>query len=267
MDEPRVRRVHQNSIPTLGGIAIFAGVIFSIILWTPFQVFGNLQYILCAFIIIFLIGAKDDIIPITPYKKLLGQLFACSILVFIAKIRLTGMYGIFGFYWIPEWLAVSLSIFTLLVIVNSFNLIDGINGLSAGLGILICMTFGLWFYITDQIILCMLSFSLIGSLTAFLKYNVTPAKIFMGDTGSLLVGLICGILAIRFIELHKDILSVEYKFISAPAVAIGILFIPLYDMLHVFIVRIISGKSPFHPDRLHAIIGCWMPDVAICRRV
>jgi UDP-N-acetylmuramyl pentapeptide phosphotransferase/UDP-N-acetylglucosamine-1-phosphate transferase len=161
------------------------------------------------------------------------------------------MYGIFGFYWIPEWLAVSLSIFTLLVIVNSFNLIDGINGLSAGLGILICMTFGLWFYITDQIILCMLSFSLIGSLTAFLKYNVTPAKIFMGDTGSLLVGLICGILAIRFIELHKDIPSVEYKFISAPAVAIGILFIPLYDMLRVFIVRIISGKSPFHPDRLH----------------
>ncbi len=251
MDEPGGRRVHQNSIPTLGGIAIFAGVIFSIILWTPFQVFGNLQYILCAFIIIFLIGAKDDIIPITPYKKLLGQLFACSILVFIAKIRLTGMYGIFGFYWIPEWLAVSLSIFTLLVIVNSFNLIDGINGLSAGLGILICMTFGLWFYITDQIILCMLSFSLIGSLTAFLKYNVTPAKIFMGDTGSLLVGLICGILAIRFIELHKDIPSVEYKFISAPAVAIGILFIPLYDMLRVFIVRIISGKSPFHPDRLH----------------
>ncbi|MBK7797455.1 MAG: hypothetical protein IPJ64_13920 [Saprospiraceae bacterium] len=119
MDEPGGRRVHQNSIPTLGGIAIFAGVIFSIILWTPFQVFGNLQYILCAFIIIFLIGAKDDIIPITPYKKLLGQLFACSILVFIAKIRLTGMYGIFGFYWIPEWLLVFLSSLYLLLSILS----------------------------------------------------------------------------------------------------------------------------------------------------
>ena len=95
-DEPDDRKSHHTSIPTLGGIGIFAGVIFSILLWTPFDVFGDLQYILCAFIIIFLIGAKDDIDPISPYKKLAGQVFASFILVFKANIRLTSLYGIFG---------------------------------------------------------------------------------------------------------------------------------------------------------------------------
>ena len=81
-DEPNERRSHTESTPSLGGIAIFAGVIFSIILWTPFGLFGDLQYILCAFIIIFLIGAKDDILPISPNKKLIGEILAASILVF-----------------------------------------------------------------------------------------------------------------------------------------------------------------------------------------
>ena len=88
MDEPGERRSHKVSIPTLGGIAIFAGVVFSIVMWTPFQVFGNMQYILCAFIIIFLIGAKDDIVPMPPFKKMAGQLFACSLLLFPPRFLL-----------------------------------------------------------------------------------------------------------------------------------------------------------------------------------
>src|SRR5690606_1428495 len=97
-DEPDSRKSHLEAVPTLGGVAIFAGVIFSIILWTPFQVFGDLQYILCAFIIIFLIGAKDDILPMSPFRKMMGQVLATFILVFKAQIRLTSMYGIFGIY-------------------------------------------------------------------------------------------------------------------------------------------------------------------------
>ena len=251
MDEPGERRAHKNSIPTLGGIAIFAGVVFSIIMWTPFEVFGNMQYILCSFIIIFLIGAKDDIIPLTPYKKMLGQILAAGILVFLANVKLTSLYGIFGVYQIPYYLSAIISMFTLLVIINAFNLIDGINGLSAGIGTLICISLGAWFYVTDQIVLCIIAFALVGSLVAFLKYNVTPAKIFMGDTGSLLVGLICGILTIRFIELHLDIPVLNNKVVAAPALGVGILFIPLYDTLRVFIVRLLAGRSPFSPDRQH----------------
>ena len=178
-DEPGDRKSHQERTPSLGGIGIFAGTLFSIILWTPFSYFGDLQYILCAFIIIFLIGAKDDIDPMSPSKKFLGELFAAGILVFRANIRLTSLYGFFGIYEIPEIASILLSVFTIIVIINAFNLIDGINGLSASLGLLITSVLGVWFLLIGSIEIAIVAFSLGGALMAFLKYNITPAKIFM----------------------------------------------------------------------------------------
>ncbi len=248
-DEPGERRSHTVSTPSLGGIGIFAGVIFSIILWTPFEAFGDLQYILCAFIIIFLIGAKDDILPISPKVKLIGEVFAATILVFKSNVKITSLYGIFGITALPEPISILLSVFTILVIVNAFNLIDGINGLSGSISTLISITLGTWFYLSDHIALAMVAFSLAGAVTAFLKYNFSPAKIFMGDTGSLLVGLVCSILAIKFIELNN--VSDPYGFNAVPAVAIGIMILPLFDTLRVFTMRALRGRSPFSPDRNH----------------
>jgi UDP-N-acetylmuramyl pentapeptide phosphotransferase/UDP-N-acetylglucosamine-1-phosphate transferase len=251
VDEPGERRSHTISTPSLGGIAIFAGVIFSIIMWTPFNVFSDLQYILCAFIIIFLIGAKDDIDPISPSKKFLGQVFAALIVVYKANIKLTSLYGIFGVYALPGYVSILLSIFTIIVIINAFNLIDGINGLSGSIGALISLTLGSWFLQVDRIDLAIVAFALTGSTIAFLKYNVTPAKIFMGDTGSLLLGLVCSILAIEFIESHQYLTGHPYAFQAAPSVAVGILILPLFDTLRVFTMRLLSGRSPFSPDRNH----------------
>jgi UDP-N-acetylmuramyl pentapeptide phosphotransferase/UDP-N-acetylglucosamine-1-phosphate transferase len=250
-DVPDDRKSHQEVVPTLGGVAIFAGVIFSIIMWTPFDVFGDLQYILCAFIIIFLIGAKDDILPMSPYRKLLGQLFACFILVFKAQVKITSLYGIFGVYAIPEVLSIALSMFTILVIINAFNLIDGINGLSGSLATLISLSLGTWFFLVDRTDLAIISFSLAGASIAFLRYNITPARIFMGDTGSMLIGIISAIMIIEFIEIHSEIKSSPYAFKAVPAVAIGILILPLFDTLRVFVMRLLKGKSPLHPDRSH----------------
>ncbi|MEE9438725.1 MAG: MraY family glycosyltransferase [Saprospiraceae bacterium] len=250
-DEPGERRSHTESTPSLGGIGIFAGTLFSIIMWTPFEYFGDLQYILCAFIIIFLIGAKDDLDPMSPSKKFLGELFAAAILVFKANVMLTSLYGIFGVFEIPYLVGAILSIFVIIVIINAFNLIDGINGLSGGLGTLISVVFGIWFLKVDRVELAMIAFALAGSLVAFLKYNITPARIFMGDTGALLLGLVCSILTIKFIELHQENLNVDYAFKSAPTMAIAILILPLFDTLRVFIMRLLKGNSPFHPDRTH----------------
>jgi UDP-GlcNAc:undecaprenyl-phosphate/decaprenyl-phosphate GlcNAc-1-phosphate transferase len=251
VDEPDERRSHTVKTPSLGGIAIFAGMLFSIIMWTPFQYFGDLQYVLCAFIIIFLIGAKDDIDPMAPGKKFLGELLAAAILVFKANIKLTSLYGIFGIYELPEIASVILTIFTIVVIINSFNLIDGINGLSASIGILICVVMGYWFYEVQRLELAVIASSLVGSTFAFLRFNITPAKIFMGDTGSLLIGLVTSILAIIFIEIHKTLPPNEYYFSAAPSFAIATLILPLFDTLRVFILRIMSGQSPFYPDRRH----------------
>ncbi len=251
-DEPGERRSHTQATPSLGGIAIFAGVIFSIILWTPFELFGDLQYILCSFIIIFLIGAKDDILPISPNKKLIGEVLAAAILVFKSNVKLTSFYGIFGINELPEVVSIVISIFVIIVIINAFNLIDGINGLSGSIATLISVTLGVWFFLTDQIALALVAFSLAGAVVAFLKYNFTPAKIFMGDTGSLLIGLVCSILTIKFIESH-NVLAVDHRwaFKAVPAVAIGIMILPLFDTLRVFLMRALRGKSPFSPDRTH----------------
>ncbi len=250
-DIPDQRKSHTEVVPTLGGVAIFAGVIFSIILWTPFDVFGDLQYILCSFIIIFLIGAKDDILPMSPIRKMAGQILSIFILVFKAQVRLTSLYGIFGVYAIPQIPSIILSMFTILVIINAFNLIDGINGLTGSLATLISITLGTWFFLVDRTDLAIIAFSLAGATIAFLKYNITPARIFMGDTGSMLIGLISAILVIEFIEVHADLHNSPYAFKAVPAVAVGILIVPLFDTLRVFVLRIFKRKSPLNPDRGH----------------
>jgi UDP-N-acetylmuramyl pentapeptide phosphotransferase/UDP-N-acetylglucosamine-1-phosphate transferase len=252
-DEPGERTSHTIGTPALGGIAIFAGVIFSVILWTPFEIFGELQYILSAFVIIFLIGAKDDIAPVSPTTKLIGQLFAAIILVFKSNVRITDLYGIFGIEALPEWAVISLSVFTIIVTINAFNLIDGINGLSGSITIIVAATLGTWFYLVDRLDLSIVAFSLAGSVVAFLKFNFTPADIFMGDTGAMLCGLVCAILTIEFIDFHvgPEAINSPYALKAVPAVAMGIMILPLFDTLRVFIMRLLKGKSPLHPDRTH----------------
>ncbi len=252
VDVPNHRKSHSVPTPSLGGIGIFAGVIFSMVMWTPFNVFGDLQYILCAFIIVFLIGAKDDILPMAPWKKIAGEVLAACILVYKSNLRLTSFYGVLGIYEIPEMVSMVFSVFVILVIINAFNLIDGINGLSGSIGTLISLVLGSWFMVIDSAEMSVMAFALVGSLIAFLNYNISPARIFMGDTGSLLVGMIIAILAIQFIESHRTLPPGSiYAMKSAPAVAIGILILPLFDTLRVFITRILKGRSPLSPDRNH----------------
>lgn len=251
-DQPGERRSHSIPTPSLGGIAIFAGVLFSLIAWTPYQLFEGLQYILCSAIVIFLIGAKDDIIPSRPMAKLLGQILAASILVFVAGVKIPSFFGVFGIEALPVWLSYIISIFTIIVIVNAFNLIDGVNGLTATICIITSFFLGYWFNLIDHPEFTILSAALIGSSVAFLKYNWTPAKIFMGDTGSLLIGLMLSVQTLKFLEFHHTgEVPEQYFFLASPAIAIAILIVPLFDTLRVFVSRILRGKSPFHPDRNH----------------
>lgn len=252
-DEPGSRSSHVVSTPSLGGIGIFAGVIFSIVLWTSFEKNPDLQYVLCAFIVMYLIGVRDDILPLSPKYKLLGQLFTSIILVAKSDVLLTGLYGLFGIdYTLPYWIAVLVTIFTILVIINAFNLIDGINGLAGSIGVLVLGALGVWFYLIGQMGYAIMAFSTVGAIMAFLRYNYTPAQIFMGDTGSLLIGLAASILLIKFIDINHNLaVTNQYKFLAGPVVAIGIAIIPLFDTLRVFAARILRGRSPFSPDRRH----------------
>ncbi|MEK7256099.1 MAG: MraY family glycosyltransferase [Bacteroidota bacterium] len=252
-DEPVARSSHSVKTPRLGGVAIFAGVTFTIILWTPFHQYGgDLQFVLCAFLLIFLIGVKDDIDDVSPSKKLGVEVLAAMILFFKADVKISSLQGVMGIQEINMWASLALTVFTIIVIINALNLIDGINGLSGSLTIVITGTLGIWFMLIRRYDLAIMAVAAAGATAAFLKYNFTPADIFMGDTGALLLGLICSILFINFIELNSLLETLHpFKINAAPGVAIGILILPLFDTLRVFTGRILRGKHPLHPDRTH----------------
>ncbi len=250
-DFPEERKAHKTEQPTLGGLAIFAGVIFSFSFWTAEMYFPVRQYVIAAMVILFFIGIKDDIIIISPFKKLIGQILAAFIVVYFGELRLTSLHGVFGIYALPDWLSIAVTIFSILVIINSINFIDGIDGLAAGISIIACAVFGIFLYYYGEYVLSLLAFSLLSALLAFLKYNFSPAKIFMGDTGSLIVGFVLSILCIRFVEINKSATAAFITSGFSPVLAISVLIVPLSDMLRIFCLRLYSGKSPFAPDRNH----------------
>lgn len=252
-DDPNERSSHNVRTPSLGGIAIFAGVLFSVVIWVPFKDFGDLQYILAAFLILFLVGVRDDLLPLSPRIKLMGQVLAAGILIYESGIVLNSFYGIFGMHeTLPPYLSGPITMFVMLVIINAFNLIDGINGLAGSLGVLVIGTLGAWFFIAGENGYAIVAFSTVGALLAFLNFNFTPARIFMGDTGSLFLGAVSAILLIKFIDLNNNLAAgTYYKFEGGPVVAIGIAIVPLVDTLRVFVTRMLRGLSPFKPDRRH----------------
>lgn len=255
------RKIHKRSIPTIGGIIIYAGTLFAYALWYDvedriyydkiFKSVTEFKLIIATSLILFFVGVKDDIIGTAPVKKLFAHIVVALILVLMGDIRITGLHGIFGVHDIPYWGSVFISIFTYVVVVNAFNLIDGVDGLAAGVGFLSCCAFGIWFIFANEFGYAALSFSLAGALTGFLIFNFSPAKIFMGDSGSLIIGMFICVLAIKMIEYPINQLDQFWVHISKPVYAISALAYPLIDTLRVFIIRALKGQSPFNADRNH----------------
>lgn len=249
-DEPDERKVHKAVIPTLGGLGIFAGFIVSTLIGVPPIAAGVLQYFMAAIMVIFFLGIKDDILILSATKKFIGQMLAAAIIIKFGGVQINDMHGFLGLHEIPHTASVLLTLFTIVVITNSFNLIDGVDGLAGSLGLLTSIIFGVYFSATSQVMYAVMAFSLSGSLIAFLIYNFSPAKIFMGDTGSLLIGLLNSLFVIKFIAVASDV-SAGFALDSAPALGFAILIVPLFDTLRVVGLRIINRRSPFSPDRNH----------------
>ncbi len=251
--KPNERSSHRGTIPNLGGLGIFMGIILSFMLYSNVSQFPSLQYFLFAIILIFFIGMKDDVSAIAAGTKFLGLTLAVAIPVILGNVKITSFHGIFGITHLEPLVSILFSIFVFLVIINAFNLIDGINGLCGTLTITSLLAFGIWFWFdssTSSFQLLILIAAVIGSVSAFLRYNYTPAKIFMGDTGSLMLGFIVAFCAVLFIE-HGTEYQEPVKLILSPVVAVGFVAIPLADMFKVFLIRIYRKQNPFKADKRH----------------
>jgi UDP-N-acetylmuramyl pentapeptide phosphotransferase/UDP-N-acetylglucosamine-1-phosphate transferase len=250
LDTPNVRTVHESLTPRLGGVAVFAGFMSAL---TIFADLGNgIQQLLAGCIVLFFVGLKDDLVTISVSKKFVGQLLATGIVMIMADVRLTSFQGILGIQELPVGISYAFTFLAIVGITNAINLIDGLDGLAGTIVITIVSTLGYYFLryggpnFSNYVFV---SVCLIGGIIGFLRYNFHRATIFMGDTGSLVCGFIVSVLTIQFIEMG---LKVGQPFgSSAPSVAAGILFVPLFDTLRVFIVRMMAGRSPFSPDKNH----------------
>jgi UDP-GlcNAc:undecaprenyl-phosphate/decaprenyl-phosphate GlcNAc-1-phosphate transferase len=249
-DVPDARKIHQVAITPLGGIGIFAGFVFGCLLTISFKDSSEFQYFIAATMVIFFLGLKDDILVLSPIKKFIGQVLAAFLIIYYGRIQIRSMHGFFGIHELPEMFSLLISYFSVIVIINSFNLIDGVDGLAASLGLMSAALFGIYFVMAHMEPYYVLAFSLCGSLLAFLIFNFQPAKIFMGDTGSLLIGAINAILVLKFIDPGEGPEFVN-PIMASPAIGFTILLIPLLDTLRVFAIRIFKRRSPFSPDRNH----------------
>ena len=250
IDTPDRRKIHRTITPSMGGIGIMTGIVISLLIWLTFSGIVEYKYMLAGVGLLFVAGIRDDLIPISARIKLIVQILAALIVVFNGVIINSG-YGLFGFYELHFTFRAFISIGFIIFFTNSFNLIDGLDGLAGSIALIISSFFSIWFFLNGNFYLAIIAGATSGAIIGFLYYNWMPAKIFMGDTGALSLGFLFSVFALVFINQDYELGTEWYKYNAPVAIMIAILIIPLFDTARIIVVRLAKKKSPFEPDNNH----------------
>jgi UDP-N-acetylmuramyl pentapeptide phosphotransferase/UDP-N-acetylglucosamine-1-phosphate transferase len=244
-DMPNERKEHVFPVPTMGGIAVVAGMMTALFMWQPFHYETEQIAFFFSIIVLLSLGIMDDLKDLSARYKFLIQTGLATLMA-ISGIRVTSFEGLFGLYDLPLAAQYTFTLLTIAGVTNAFNLIDGIDGLAGGLGFMSLATLGIFLTMNGDVMSALIAFSLAGGIVAFLYFNFNPAKIFLGDTGSLVLGFSIAILCIRLMQVNT-LTTLPH----APLFILGIVFIPVFDTVRVFASRIWKGRSPFQADRTH----------------
>lgn len=266
-DEPDERKIHQSAVPRLGGIAFKPVVFFSVaLLLGVSQLLGYgdmlagvisesrpLAFGFCAIMVLYLVGMADDLIGIRYRAKFVVQV-ACGLMVIAGGLWLDNLHGLFLIYYIPAWIGWPVTVLAVVFIINAINLIDGIDGLASGLCGVAMLFYGVIFILAHEYIYAMLAFATLGVLVPFFYYNVfgdahRGRKIFMGDTGSLTIGMMLCILSLKVCRCFPDATSENLP--NVFVLAYSPLIVPCFDVVRVYLHRVRNGKNPFLPDKNH----------------
>ena len=258
-DLPDKRRIHKTPIPRLGGLAFAPILSCSVILTLSLHALiapayhppiANCMTWICALIFIHMTGTIDDLIGVRYLVKLSAQIIA-SLLVVYAGFWIDNLYGLFGIHALTAAVGIPLTVLFLVFIINALNLIDGMDGLASGLGILTLGIYGVRCFATGQYFFAVIALAALGTLIPFFYTNVRGLgtrrrKLFMGDTGSQTLGLIIGVLAVgQVMNTGTELVKQDFILVLSP------LLIPVFDVMHVVLFRLIRGYHPFHPDMTH----------------
>jgi len=243
VDQPDERKIHNRAIPRLGGIAIFLSFLFSMLVFVDAS--KEIRGVMAGGLVVFVTGLIDDLYGLTPKRKFAGEIAGVLITISVGHLYLQNLGNLFGFgpVVLPLWAAIPFTLFAVVGVVNAINLIDGLDGLSGGVSVIALTAFFLLALVDGQTEVLLLCAALLGALTGFLKYNIYPARIFMGDAGSLSVGFLLGFLAVFLTQGAGSNVS--------PMVPVVILGLPIIDALWVMTRRVMKGLGPFSPDMTH----------------
>jgi UDP-GlcNAc:undecaprenyl-phosphate/decaprenyl-phosphate GlcNAc-1-phosphate transferase len=251
-DAPGGRKIHKKFTPSMGGIGFIFATFVALGIWGWQFPIPDIRYLIGAIALMFFVGLRDDMVELQAKHKLLGQLLAVLLVVVVGDIRIKEFHGFMGIQELPVWVSYGFTSFVLLALTNAFNLIDGLDGLAGTVATISLSILGSWFYLQGLESYAILSFTLLGGVLAFLIFNWHPAKIFMGDTGSLALGFAMGSLVVAFMEQNTALPQGAFLRLE-PSFTAGIVLMiyPLYDMARVFTRRISQGKHPMTADKSH----------------
>lgn len=265
-DMPNERKIHTSAVPRLGGLAFMPVIFFSSMLcfgvdmhFRPNFIFesilpqaNTLAFLSCALLMLYIVGMADDLIGIKYRAKFVVQIL-CAAFMIAGGVWIDNWAGILGIEEISPWFGWPYTIIVAVFITNAINLIDGVDGLASGLSSIAFLTYGIAYYLIGEYVYSLLAFGVLGVLVPFFYYNVfgdaaKQTKIFMGDTGSLTIGMIIAFLSIHMLQQPE---SASLNNANMAAVAFVPLIIPCFDVLRVYGERIINHKNPFLPDKRH----------------
>lgn len=265
-DEVDERKIHKGVVPRLGGIAFFPSILFSfcVVIGFSLKYFGwettdvyltsgvPFFFMVCAVLLMYLIGIADDLMGVRYTAKLIAQILA-SILIVFSGLYINDFFGLLWIHGIPDWIGWIVTSFMVVFVVNAINLIDGIDGLASGLSAVAFIFYAVMFYWAGKYAFSLLASAAAGTLLPFFYYNVfgnaiKKKKIFMGDTGALTTGMLLVFCGIGMLHIDDFIVVTKYN-----PVILGIspLLIPLLDVVRVYFHRVSRHKNPFLPDKSH----------------
>lgn len=251
LDEPDgERKIHKKSVPILGGLGLFIALAFA---FTSFTFDGMPKGLIRTFggiIALFMIGLKDDLLPSRPIHRLGSESFVAFVLIVSSDIRFKNVFDLLGIPEIGYWPSVVLSMLFIVGMINAYNMIDGIDGLLGTISLLGALCYAGIFFVYSDYHWAQFSLALSGALIGFLYFNTFPARIFMGDSGSMLLGGTFSVMSLHFLN-FESFRGADQVFLVPSIIGISIVAIPVFDMIVVFVVRILSRRSPLKADRRH----------------
>ncbi|MCM4155363.1 MraY family glycosyltransferase [Gramella sp. AN32] len=255
MKEVNHRSSHKNKVPPFGGVSFFLVLILVISLLQALRTGYTGNHLIIGLTFLFMAGLKDDLVISTARLKFASQLFAASFIIFSPELEFTTLHGFLGIYDIPLLISYFIKLLIVVALINAYNLIDGIDGLAAIAGIVICLTYALVFYTTGLSYFVLISLSIVGILGGFLRFNFSRGrkKMFMGDGGSLIIGFMIAFLSLKILVMapYQQIVNQGFFPENTVLFMVAVLFLPIFDTLRVMIIRILNRNSPFEADRNH----------------